>query len=104
MDQYSSRSGPPDVRIRGFMMQAISFVRSRPRRGGHVTVGTLILAATSAVVPVLLSGCHATPATSAFAATAADKAVETRLKQRDTMPPLQPFDEHFVEVQDTDAE
>ena len=57
--------------------------------GGNVTVGTLILAAVSALVLVLMSGCHSTPA---------DKAVEARLKQPDPFPPLQPFDEHFVEV------
>ena len=72
--------------------------RSKPASGGYAAIGTLILAAVSAVALVLMSGCHATPAASAFAATPADKAVETRLKQPDTMPPLQPFDEHFVEV------
>ena len=74
--------------------------RSRLASGGFVTVGTLILAAVSAILLVLMSGCHSTPASnagsSAFVATAADKAVETRLRQRDTMPPLQPFDEGFV--------
>ena len=71
--------------------------------GGFVTVGTLILASVSAVALVLLSGCHSTPATiagsNAFAASAADKAVEQRLRQPDAMPPLQPFDEGFVVVQ-----
>ncbi|MFL6696149.1 MAG: hypothetical protein ACJ8GJ_03205 [Vitreoscilla sp.] len=65
---------------------------------GHATLGTLILAAASAVAPVLMSGCHEAPAANAFAATPADKATETRLKQPQTMPALQPFDEHFVEV------
>ena len=78
--------------------------RSRPAAsGGFVTVGTLILASVSAVALVLLSGCHSTPSSTAgsnaFAATAADKAAEQRLRQRDTMPPLQPFDEGFVVVQ-----
>ena len=68
-------------------------------RGSHVTLGTLILAAASAVVLVLMSGCHSAPANNAFAATAADKSTEARLKQQhDTMPPLQPFDEQFVVV------
>jgi hypothetical protein len=75
--------------------------RSRPAAsGGFVTVGTLILASVSAVALVLLSGCHATPGkaagSNAFAATAADKAVEQRLRRPDTMAPLQPFDEGFV--------
>ena len=73
--------------------------------GGYVTVGTLILAAASAVALVLLSGCHSTPASNAasnaFAPSAGDKAVEARLRERDAMPPLQPFDEGFVVVQDT---
>ncbi len=64
----------------------------------HATLGTLILAVSSATVPVLLSGCHSAAANDAFAATPAQKAAEARLKPRDTMPPLQPFDEHFVEV------
>jgi hypothetical protein len=68
--------------------------------GGYVTVGTLILASVSAVALVLLSGCHSTPASSAgsnaFAPGAGDKAAEARLRQHDTMPPLQPFDEGFV--------
>jgi hypothetical protein len=72
-----------------------------PPSGGYVTIGTLILAAASAVVLVLMSGCHAAPA-NAFSATPGDKAVEARLKQPDTMPSLQPFDEHFVEVSDKD--
>ena len=75
--------------------------RSRPAAsGGFATVGTLILASVSAVALVLMSGCHSTPASnagsSAFAATAADKAAEARLRQPDAMPPLQPFDEGFV--------
>ena len=75
-------------------MQDTCAIRTRPPSGGYVTLGTLILAAVSAVV--LMSGCHATPAASAFAATAADKAVEARLRRADTMTPLQPFDEGFV--------
>jgi len=75
-EQYRCCSGPPDVRIRGF------------HDAGHL---------------LFPSGCHATPAANAFAATPADKAAEARLKQPDTMPPLQPFDEHFVEVTDTDT-
>ncbi|MCK9685602.1 hypothetical protein [Scleromatobacter humisilvae] len=81
-------------------MQKTCHVRSGPRGGGYVTVGTLILAAVSAVMLVMMSGCHSTPASNAFAATPADKAVEARLKQPDPFPPLQPFDEHFVEVSD----
>jgi hypothetical protein len=81
-------------------------LRSRPASGGFVTVGTLILAAVSAVALVLLSGCHSTPANppgnNAFAASAGDKAVEARLRSRDTMPPLQPFDEGFVVVPSDD--
>ena len=70
--------------------------RSRPADGGYVTIGTLILASVSAVMLVLMSGCHSTPAANAFAATAADKAVETRLRQGDdAMPALLPFDEHL---------
>jgi hypothetical protein len=71
--------------------------RSRSPDGGYVTMATLILAAASAIFLVAMSGCHSTPANNAFAATPADKAVETRLRKVDTMPPLQPFDEHFVE-------
>ncbi len=80
----------------GFIMTDICSIRTRPPSGGFVTIGTLIVAAASAVVLVLLAGCHATPVASAFAATAADKSVEARLRQPDTMPPLQPFDEQFV--------
>lgn len=69
-----------------------------PPRGVHATLGTLILAAASAIALVLMSGCHSAPANNAFAATPADKSAEARLKQPDTMPHLQPFDEHFVEV------
>ena len=71
--------------------------------GGRATLGTLILAAASAVVLVLLSGCHSAPANNAFAATPLEKSTEARLKPRDTMPPLQPFDEHFVEVPQSEA-
>jgi hypothetical protein len=101
------RSGPPDVRIRGSIMQdtcpaaaprAASHARPAAS-GGFVTVGTLILASVSAVALVLMSGCHSTPAaaagSNAFAATASDKAVEARLRASDAMPALQPFDEGF---------
>jgi len=71
-------------------------------RGARATAGTLILAAASAVVPVSMSGCHSAPANNAFASTPAQKATEARLKPRETMPPLQPFDEHFVEVPQDD--
>ena len=70
--------------------------RSRLADGGYVTIGTLILASVSAVALVLMSGCHSSPAANAFAGTATDKAVETRLRQGDdAMPPLLPFDEHL---------
>ena len=72
--------------------------RSRSPDGGYVTMATLILAAASAIFLVAMSGCHSAAANNAFAATPADKAVEARLKQPDPFPPLQPFDEHFVEV------
>ncbi len=72
--------------------------RSRSPSGGYVTIGTLILAAVSAIVLVAMSGCHPAAANNAFAATPADKEVEARLHPVDTMPPLQPFDEHFVET------
>jgi len=79
-------------------MHNTCLIASAPR-GSQVTLGTLILAAASAVVLVLMSGCHSAPANNAFAATAADKSTEARLKQQhDTMPPLQPFDEQFVVV------
>jgi hypothetical protein len=77
--------------------------RSRSPDGGYVTMATLILAAASAIFLVAMSGCHSAAANNAFAATPADKTVEARLQPSDTMPPLQPFDEHFVEVNDTDA-
>ena len=77
--------------------------RFRSPGGGHVTIATLILAAVSAIVLVSMSGCHSAPANNAFAATPADKATEARLRQVDTMPPLQPFDEHFVEIPADDA-
>jgi len=72
--------------------------RSRSPDGGYVTMATLILAAASAIFLVAMSGCHSAAANNAFAATPADKAVEARLHPADTMPPLQPFDEHFVEL------
>ena len=77
--------------------------RTRPPNGGYVTLGTLILATASALFLVAVSGCHSAPASSAFAATAADKAVEARLRRPDTMAPIQPFDEGFVVVSDNDA-
>ena len=71
--------------------------RSRLADGGYVTIGTLIVASVSAVMLVLMSGCHSTPSANAFAATAADRAAETRLRQGDddAMPALLPFDEHL---------
>ena len=70
--------------------------RSRPAVGGYVTIGTMILASVSAVMLVLMSGCHSTPPANAFAATAVDRTVEARLGQGDdAMAPLQPFDEHL---------
>jgi hypothetical protein len=95
-DQYQGRSGPPDVRIRGFIMQDNCFIRTRPPGGGFVTIGTLIVAAASALMLVLMAGCHARPGANGFVSTAADKAAEARLHQPDTMPPLQPFDEQFA--------
>ena len=77
-------------------MQDTCVIRSRPPRGGFVTIGTLIVAAASALMLVLMAGCNATPAPSGFVSTAADKAAEARLRQPDTMAPLQPFDEQFV--------
>ena len=70
-------------------------LRHRPPDGGYVTLGTLILAALSALFLVTMSGCHSTPASSAFAATATDKATETRLHLVDAMAPIQSFDEGF---------
>ena len=72
--------------------------RQRPPDGRHVTLGTLILAAVSALYLASMSGCHSAPASNGFAGTPADKALETRLRQPDTMTPLQPFDEGFVVV------
>ena len=77
--------------------------RSRLPDGSGRTIVTSILAAVSAIVLVALSGCHSAPANNAFAATTTDKAVEARLRQVGTMPPLQPFDEHFVEIPADDA-
>jgi len=82
---------------------APSASRFRPRSGGGVATGTLILAALSAAALVLTSGCHSARVDSAFAATSTDRAVEARLKRPDTMPALQPFDEHFVTVEDAEA-
>ena len=75
--------------------------RTRPPNGGYVTLGTLILAAVSALFLVAMSGCHSAPAANAFTATDADKATEARLRAIDTMAPLQPFDEGFVVVTDS---
>ena len=72
--------------------------RNRPPDGGYVTLGTLILAAASALFLVAMSGCHSAPAANAFGGTAADKATEARLRRPDTMAPIQPFDEGFVAV------
>ena len=74
--------------------------RTRSPNGGYVTLGTLILAAASALFLVAMSGCHSTPEANAFAGTAADKAAEARLRRSDTMAPLRPFDEGFVVVVD----
>jgi hypothetical protein len=81
-------------------MQDTFHVRSGPPSGGFVTIGTMILAAASAVLLVLLSGCHSTPPASGFVSSGADKATEARLRRPDTMPPLQPFDEQFVVATD----
>ena len=70
--------------------------RTRSPSGGYVTLGTLILAAASALFLVAMSGCHLATATNAFAATDADKAVEASLRRPDAMAPIQPFDEGFV--------
>ena len=78
--------------------------RTRSPNGGYVTLGTLILAAASALFLVAMSGCHSTPEANAFAGTAADKAVEARLRRLDTMAPLQPFDEGFVTVDAAQAD
>ena len=69
--------------------------RNTPSNGGFVTLGTLIVAAASAVALVLMSGCHAAPGGSGFVSSDADKAAERRLHQPDAMAPLQPFDEGF---------
>ena len=75
-------------------------VRGGPPSGGYVTIGTMILAAVSAALLVLLSGCHSTPTASGFVSSGADKAAEQRLRSPGAMPPLQPFDEGFVTVAD----
>ena len=76
-------------------MQDTFSIRNGTPRGGVVTWLTAILAAGSAAALVALSGCHSTPATNGFASTAADKAVEQRLRPPGAMAPLQPFDEGF---------
>jgi len=80
-------------------MQENCFIRTRPPSGGFVTIGTLVVATVSALLLVLLAGCHASPATNGFVSTPAEKSAESRLRQPDSMPPLQPFDEQFVVVQ-----
>jgi hypothetical protein len=77
-------------------MQDTCAIPTRPPSGGVVTMGTLILAAASALALVLLSGCHASPAASGFVSTRADKSTEARLRETGAMAPLQPFDEQFV--------
>jgi hypothetical protein len=65
-----------------------------PASGGFVTVGTLIVAAVSALV--LTSNCHALAAAVAAAALfpgAAVASLDDGLA--DPMAPLRPFDEHF---------
>jgi hypothetical protein len=57
-----------------------SAARNRPPAGGYVTLGTLVLAAASALFLVAMSGCHSTPATNAFGASGADRATEARLQ------------------------
>lgn len=81
-------------------MQDTFPVRNGPPSGGFVTIGTMILAAASAVLLVLLSGCHSAPPASGFVSSVADKAAEERLRRAGTMAPLQPFDEGFVVVTD----
>jgi hypothetical protein len=68
----------------------------RPPNAGYVTVATLVLAASSAALLVLMSGCHATAATHGFVSIPAEKAVAVRSPPADTLAPLQPFDEGFV--------
>jgi len=80
-------------------MQETCFIRTRPPSGGFVTIGTLVVATASALLLVLLAGCHATPAASGFVSTQAEKSAESRLRQPGSMPPLQPFDEQFVVTQ-----
>jgi hypothetical protein len=89
-------AGRLDVRIRSPIMHNFFRIPMRPPSAGCVTVATLVLAASSAALLVLLSGCHATPATRGFVSSTAEKAVEARLRPADTMAPLQPFDEGFV--------
>ena len=79
-------------------MQDTFRARGGPPSGGTVTLGTFVLASASAVALVMLSGCHSTPQASGFVSSGADKTTEQRLKQSDSMPPLQPFDEQFVVV------
>ena len=71
---------------------------TRPPSGGYITVGTLVLAAFSAVVLVLMAGCHSPTAASGFVSPPADAAAGSRLKQADTVTPLQPFEQDIVVV------
>jgi hypothetical protein len=80
----------------GFIMQESGFIRTRPPSGGFYTMGTLVVATASALVLVLLAGCHDSHAASGFVSTPAQKSTESHLRQPDSMPPLQPFDEQFV--------
>ncbi len=89
-------------------MQDTCPVHARPPSGGFVTIGTLILAAASAVLLVLMSGCHSSPAANGFAASSADKAAEERLLPVEKMPHLQAYDELFyvppADAADPDAQ
>ena len=63
------------------------------KRNGFVIASIPMLAALSTM---LLAACQQAPQASAFASTPATQAAEGRLRQVDTMAPLQPFDEQFV--------
>jgi hypothetical protein len=65
------------------------------KRNGFVTIGMLAIAAS---VALMLVAWHAAPQASGFSASTAEGAAEARLRTADTMLPLQPFDEHFVET------
>jgi hypothetical protein len=83
-------------------MQDTCHVHARPPSGGFVTIGTLILAAISAVLLVLMSGCHSSPPPNGFAASTADKALEARLRPAGTMPHLKAYDESFYVAPEED--